>query len=460
MSDFRPLHEWNGPPGSLVVWRPTPDTWTAVREAATSPVPPSHEQEQHLWAYRACERQQSEMARLLIVTWQEPGLCDVRTMTQVLNAYLQHHDTYHSWFQEQDGVIQRRLVQEPGAIRLEAVDLGIASANEWQAHVASTPSPFDWDCFRFGIIQRPDSFTCFASIDHPHTDGSVAPLVWNGIQREYHARVNGDAATSGSSRASYLDYCAAQRQRTAVLTLADPAVAGWLEALHAEGGHLPRTPLDLGDVPSRSPAEHVTMDLLDAPAADRFDAACREVGARGLGGVLACAALAERSMLGTRRFGAVTPTTTRKTAEQFRMAGWCMGVVPISLDIADASFRELAAAAQRCFGERRPLADVPIERVFELARDVPGIDHTGAGAVMVSYMDTSLPPFTRKFSSKWDAARGQVFMNPGVAGQVALWFWRTPRGLGVSAAYPATATARASVAMYLHAIREACLRAT
>ena len=120
-SFFRPLHEWNGPPGALVVWRPTTDAWTAVREAPSSPVPPSHEQEQHLRAYRACERQQSEMARLLIVTWQEPGLCDVRTMTEVLNAYLQHHDTYQSWFQEQDGVIQRRLVHEPGALRLEAV---------------------------------------------------------------------------------------------------------------------------------------------------------------------------------------------------------------------------------------------------------------------------------------------------------------------------------------------------
>ena len=282
MSDFRPLHEWNGPPGALVAWRPTTDTWTTVRNAPVSPVPPSHEQEQHLRAYRACERQQSEMARLLIVTWQEPGVCDVRTMTQVLTAYLQRHDTYHSWFQEQDDVIQRRLVQEPGSLRLEAVELGIASADDWQAHVASTPSPFDWDCFRFGIIQRPDSFTCFASIDHLHTDGSVAPVVWNGIQREYHARVNGDAPASGLSRASYLDYCAAQRQRTAMLTLADPAVDGWIQALQAEGGHLPRTPLDLGDVPQRSPAEHVTMDLLDAPAADRFDAACRDVGARGL----------------------------------------------------------------------------------------------------------------------------------------------------------------------------------
>ena len=285
-------------------------------------------------------------------------------------------------------------------------------------------------------------------------------MVWNSIQREYHARVNGDVPANGLSRASYLDYCAAQRQRTAMLTLAGPAVAGWLEALRAEGGHLPRTPLDLGDVPQRSPAEHVTMDFLDAPAADRFGAACREVGARGLGGILACTAVAERALRGTRRFGAVTPTTTRKTAAQFRMAGWCMGVVPISLDIADASFRQLAAAAQRCLDERRPLADVPIERVFKLARDLPGIDHAEGGAAMVSDMDASLPPFTRKFSGPWDAARGQVFMNPGVAGQVALWFWRTPRELGVSAAYLATATARAFVATFLHAIREACLRVT
>ncbi len=459
MSDFRPLHEWNGPPGGLVVWRPTAETLAAVSEAPTSPVPPSHEQEQHLRAYRACERQGAEMARLLIVTWQEPGVCDLRAMTQVLNTYVQRHDTYHSWFREHDGGIERRLVQDPAILRFAAVDLGMASAADWQALVAATPSPFTWDCFRFGIVQHPESFTCFASIDHLHTDGSVSVTVWNGIGLEYRALADGTTPAGGSSRASYLEYCATQRERTAALTLTDPAVAGWLDVLHADGGHLPRSPLDLGTVPAQSLAELVTMDLLDAATADRFDAACREVGAKGLGGVLACTALAERSLLGTRHFGTVTPTTTRKSAAQFRMAGWCMGVVPISLDLTDASFRTLAAAAQRCFDERRPLADVPIERVFELARDLPGIEHGGAGGAMLSFMDTSLP-HKRQLTGPWHAAQGQVFINPGLAGQVALWFLRSPRGLGVSAAYPATATARASFAKYLHAIRVACLGVT
>jgi hypothetical protein len=456
VAELRPLHEWSGPPGTLVSWLPTPDTIAAVRSASPSTVPPSHEQEQHLRAYRACEAQQAEMARLMIFTWQEPGVCDMRTMTHAINAHVRAHDVYHSWFDECDGVITRRVVANPASLTLAAVPLGMTTASDWQAHVTSTPSPFAWGCFRFGVVQHAGSFTCFASIDHVCLDGSLIAMLCDHMQREYRAVLDGAAPSRALIRASYLDYCAAQRQRTAALTLSDPVVAAWLDVLHANGGRLPRSPLPLGEVPVRSLAEHVHVQLLDAAAADRFDAVCVATGVRGIGGVLACAALAEHALLGTHRYDVITPTTTRKTADHFTMSGWCVGVVPISLDLTGASFHDLALAAQRCFDARRPLADVPIERVFELARDVPTIDHGGAGGVMVSYMDTSLPPFTPQIGRTWDAVEGRVFINAGLAGQVALWVVRTPRGLHVTAAYPATNTARAAIATYLETFRHAC----
>ena len=456
MADLRPLHDWSGAPASLTVWRPSAGSLEAARQAPVSAVPPSHEQEQHLRAFLACRLRQEDMARLLIMVWEEPGRCDLRAMTHVLNAHLRRHETYHSWFEEGGDTIVRHVLAEPSALQLEPVMVGEVNAEQWQRHVMATPGPFAWDCFRFGILQRAGGFTCFASIDHLHADSTAIAFLMDEIHAAYRAVIDGDIRPRLGQAGSYLEYCSGQRRRATAMTLEDPEVAEWVAFLHRNHGRMPPFPLPLGVQDDRCLSAYLRADILDGAAMAIFEEACHAAGARVIGGLLACAALTERELTGASRYCVVTPTTTRKTAEDFRMMGWCMGVVPVDFDVGGLAFSDVAAAAQRTFDHRLGLAQIPIERVLELAAGLPTIRPAATGGVMLSYMDTSLPPLNAHIARDWHAASGKVYINQGVASQVALWFFRTPNGLTLTAGYPDNPTAHHSMERYVSALRDTC----
>ena len=43
--------------------------------------------------------------------WDIPGACDIPVMTAAINAHVRRHDTYHSWFEFEDGVIVRHVIE-------------------------------------------------------------------------------------------------------------------------------------------------------------------------------------------------------------------------------------------------------------------------------------------------------------------------------------------------------------
>ncbi len=456
MSELRPLSHWSGAPAVLTLWRPAAATLEAVRRAPPSPVPPSYEQEQHLRSFRACESQREEMARLLMVVWEEPGQCDLAVMSEVLTAHVRRHDTYHSWFAERGGQMLRHVLADAADIRLVPETLGEVEAEDWQRHATAVPSPFTWNCFQFGILQRAAGFTCFASIDHLHGDVSVIPLMMREVHRAYRAMVDGGTPLRLPAPLRYLDYCTRQRQRTAALTLDAPAVAEWIAFLHRHHGRMPKFPLPLGVLEDRCLAEFAEIDLLDAAGTTAFEAACAAADARVIGGLMACAAMTERELAGTGRYGVVTPASTRKSSQAYKSAGWCMGIVPIDFETGAGGFGTLAAAAQRAFDDRLALADVPIERVLELAASLTTIRPAATGGVMLSYNDMSRPPLTPEIERDWQRADGRTHFNQGMAAQVAMWIFRTRRGLALTAAYPANPTARASIARYLATLARSC----
>ncbi len=460
MTDLRPLHEWSGAPATMTLWRPSAASIERAQQAPLSPVPPSYEQEQHLRAFRACEQQQKEMARLLILVWDEPGRCDLRTMSHVISAHVRRHDTYHSWFEERDNALVRHVLVEPAALQMEPITLGPVSAESWQEYVTTTPAPFAWDCFRFGILQRANGFSFFASIDHLHADATVIAFLMEEIHAAYRALLDGEAAPRLAPPGLYLDYCTNQRQRAATLTLMDSDVSEWIAFLHRNQGRMPPFALPLGSLEDRCLAEHVNVGILDHSDMIAFESACHASGARVIGGLLACAALAEKELTGRTRYSVVTPTTTRKSPQAFRTSGWCTGVVPIDFETADQTFSELAVSAQRIFDDRLPLASIPIERVLELAADLPNIRSVATGGVMLSYMDANLPPLSAHMARDWHQANGRTYINQGEAAQVALWFFRTQRGLTLTAAYPANEMARASMQNYIGALKAACRQAS
>jgi mycolipenoyl-CoA---2-(long-chain-fatty acyl)-trehalose mycolipenoyltransferase / long-chain-acyl-CoA---trehalose acyltransferase len=456
VTDLRPLYNWSGPPATLTLWCPSAASIEGAKRAPVSPALPSYEQEQHLRAFRACEQRHEAMARLLVIVWDEPGRCDLRAMTHVVNAHVRRHDTYHSWFEERGEAIVRHVLTDSAAIQMEASTLGEVSAEDWQKHVIATPTPFAWDCFRFGILQRASGFTCFASIDHLHADATVIAFLMTEIRSAYRAVLDGETPLQLGRPGSYLDYCTSQRQRAAMATLADLEVTQWIAFLHQNDGRMPCFGLPLGVLEDRYHAEYVHVDILDDAAMAAFESACDASGARAIGGLLACAALTERELTGRSRYSVVTPTTTRRSPQAFRTVGWCVGVVPIDFDVQERAFPELAFAAQCNFDERLCLANVPIERVLELAVGLPTIRSVATGGVMLSYMDANVPPLSAHIAREWYQANGRVYINQGMAAQVALWFFRTQRGLSLTVAYPANGTARASIHRYVEVLTSVC----
>lgn len=453
------IHDWADAPGSVVSWSPSPGCLAKVAQAPVSEVPTSYQQEQHIRTYRAHSANGLEMARLLIPAWTMPGKCDIRAMTYVINAYLRRHDTYQSWFAFDDSDrLVRHAVADPADIQFVANRLGEMNAAQWRALILDTPNPLQWDCFRFGVIQRADHFTFYASIDHVHADAMFVVPLFIEMHSNYTALAEGSAPIRLPEAGRYLDYCTRQRAYTSALTLASPEVGEWIEFLEHNGGTLPKFPLPLGDPSIPCTGDLITVQLMDDHESNRFESVCAQAGVRFIGGVFACAAIAERELTGAGTYDVITPTTTRSTPEEFLTTGWFTGVVPISVRTAGMSFAEIARAAQAVFDEGLHLANVPIERVLELAESLPEIRKPGPGVPMLSYLDYGLPPLNPVVMGQWQDRDATLYTDLGAANQIGMWVNRRDNGTVVTVAYPDNPEARESVAQYVDVMKMNYLR--
>jgi hypothetical protein len=459
MSAINGTHDCVGPlPGLLVTWNPSPATLTKVREASVSSVPVSYQQAQHLRAYREHVARGTDMARLSVLAWDIAGHCDIRAMTHVINAYLRRHDTHHSWFEYKDWEhIVRRTIRNPKDIRLVPTEHGEITSLEWRDHVLATPGPLQWDCFRFGIIQRADHFTFYASVDHVHTDAMFMGLVFVDIHRMYTALVGGAAPIQLRDADSYDDYCVRQRQYTSALTLESPEVRAWIQFAEHNGGTLPHFPLPLGDPSLPCTGDLLTVRLMDERQTDRFESACVEAGARFSGGVFACAALAEHELTGAETCYVVAPTTTRRTPAEFRTTGWFTGLVPITVPATRSSFGDIARAAQVSFDSGIDLANVPFDRVLELAASKRGLRRAGPNVLVLSYFDAGAPPLS-PLMAQWEGLNAKVFHDTSSAEQISMWVNRVEKETTVTMMFPKNPIARKSVARYLEATKSVYVR--
>src|SRR5829696_3269462 len=305
---LEPIRNWLDSPGDVTSWIPSASTLDAARDAPVSDVPASYQQAQHLRAYREHSARGNEMARLNIPSWNIPGRCDIRAMTFVINAYLRRHDTYHSWFEfDAAGEILRRTIVSSGAIKFVPVEHGEMAPAEWQDHVLAMPDPLQWDCFRFGVIQRSDHFTFYISIDHLHADAMFMGAIFVEIHKMYAALVEGGAPIPLPDAGSYLEYCIRQRQYTSALTLDSPEVRTWIDFAESNDGSLPSFPLPLGDPLVPCSSALLTVELMGEEQSQRFNDACAKAGARFSGGLLVCAAVAVNELTGADEFSLISP---------------------------------------------------------------------------------------------------------------------------------------------------------
>ena len=223
-------------------------------------------------------------------------------MTHVINAYLRRHDTYRSWFEFADGDrVVRRTIRNPKDItfvrdRARREDIGGSGAStSWPLR-----APLQWDCFRFGLIQRADHFTFYMSVDHLHVDAMFMGLVFVEIHMMYAALVAGAAPFSLPEAGSYDDYCVRQHQFTSALTLGFATGAQMDHTSHNETTE-PCRDSHCHSVTLRCACEGdlLTVQLMDEEQSNRFESACIDAGARFIGGVFAAAALAEYDLTGS-----------------------------------------------------------------------------------------------------------------------------------------------------------------
>ena len=447
-----PINSWQPANGPVTTWTASAASRDTMRAADRNPLPPSFQQAGHLRAAFYGKALGRELPRLMVIAWDIPGTCDIDAMTTAINAHIRRNDTYHNAFEFENGNIFRRTIENPADIEFVPDSHGDMSAEEIrELALSTTPGTLEWDCFTFGVIQKDDHFTCYASVDHLHIDGMSAGLIFLDIHLSYADLVAGRTVAAPET-AGYTDYTARQREHVAGMTASSPEIRSWIDFAKEADGDWPSFPLPLGDTWTNTRGNFVTVELLDAHETTAFDAACRDAGARFSGGVMACAALAEHDLTGKSVFHGFTPSDTRTPGPDTMSVGWFASLFPVTVPMGDTSFGETALAAQKSFDANRSLATVPFERVLELV-DVNelGVKLPSQPALMVSYMDFRKIPV----ASLWEETNFGVYGDNLSHGSINMWINRQVDRTTVTISFPDNADARHSVHRYVAALSHA-----
>lgn len=449
------IKSWQPGRGPVTTWTASTASREAMTRAGVDPLPPSFQQAQHLRTAHFARALGRDVPRLIMVSWDVDGWCDVAAMTEAINTHVRRHDTYHSRFEVLGASAEtmiRRTVGDPDLIEFVPAPVGFMDADEVRAHVVNTtPDTLDWDCFTFGVVQKPDHFTVYAIIDHLHTDGSSAALVYTDIHLTYQALMC-DVPNPLPEPAGYRDFARRQLLQVEAMTVESRPVRDWVEFARTAGSAWPSFPLDLGDTSSHSAGRAITVELLDGEETEAFDIACRSAGARFSGGVMACAALADHRLTGAGAFHTFTPSDCRAGETESLSAGWYASLFPVSVPIGSGDFAELARAAQKSFDANRHLSGVPFDRVLDLAHGDLGESVPSRPSMMVSLMD-----FRRVADA--ESNRLGIYIDELSHGGINMWVSRNPDQTIVTVSLPDTPEARHSVHHYVGVLRGAFLDA-
>jgi hypothetical protein len=441
------INLWQPGRGPVTTWTASPASREIMAQASPDPLPPTSQQAQHLRKAHQAKALKRQAPRLIMVGWDVDGWCDVDAMTEAINTHIRRHDTYHSAFEVNADAITRRTLDDPERIEFVPSVLGFLEDDEIRDHVLSaTPGTLEWDCFIFGVVQKADHFTVYASIDHLHTDGMSAGLIHRDINLTYQSLMQGVVSPLPRS-AGYRDFTARQGLQVSAMTADSRPVKDWVDFVRETDGELPSFPLELGEAPVGGAGSAITVELLDAEETEAFDTACRAAGARFSGGVMACAALADHHFTGADTFHTFTPSDTRIGTGHSLSAGWYASIFPVSVPVAGGDFALTARAAQKSFDANKYLAAVPFQRVLDLVSlEEMGVTPATRPSMMVSLMDFRNMPDA-------DANRLGVYIDNLSEGGINIWIARHADQTTVTVSFPDTAEARHSVHLYLAVLR-------
>ena len=438
---------WQPGRGPMTTWTASPASREIMGRAESDPMPPSFQQEQHLRTAYNAKALGRNVPRLIMAAWDVDGWCDVAAMTDAINLHIRRHDTYHSAFDVTADAITRRTIDNADRIEFIATALGFMEEDEIRHHVlTATPGTLEWDCFTFGVIQKADSFSVYANIDHLHTDGTSAGLIYQDIHLTYQGLVAGRPASLPQT-SSYRDFAAHQRDQVEATTLDSRPIKDWVDFARETDGDWPSFPLELGDTSISTAGGVVTVELLNDDQTQAFNNACRAAGARFSGGVMACAALADHQFSGVETYHSFTPSDTRSGDAQSMSAGWYASLFPVSVPVGDGDFAQMARAAQKSFDANKHLSAVPFRRVLDLASaEELGVTLASQPSMMVSLMDF-------RALADADANHLGIYLDNLSHGGINTWIIRHADQTTVTVSFPDTAEGRHSVHNYVAVLR-------
>jgi amino acid adenylation domain-containing protein len=299
------------------------------------------------------------------------GALDLPALEAALGELVRRHEALRTTFAEEDGR-PVQLVHPAGAFALAAEALDGAAEDEVRRRVrAIADAPFDLAAgplFAATLLRVADrEHVLVLRMHHVIADGWSVGILLRELAALYASFAAGGDSPLAEPRLQYADFAVWQREQ-----LTDDRIAaqlsGWREALAGAPAGLelpadrprPAAPTDRGEVHAFG---------IDASAADRLRALCREEGATLFMGALAVfdALLARYGATGDVVVG--TPVAGRTRAETEDVVGLFVNTLALRADLSgDPAFRELLRRVKRSTLAAFARQDVPFERVVEALR--------------------------------------------------------------------------------------------
>ena len=410
-------------------------------------------QGQHLRNYTERAAAGLNFSRQIIAGCEVAGQCDIAAMDHAVNTYLRRHDTFRSWFElAADGTFIRHALEDPADIEFVAIDQGHMTVDEIRAHVVDIPSPLEWGCFTFGIIQNENHFTFFAAMDHVHGDATLIGTTIMEANGMYSALSGGGPALTLPDAGSFDDFCVRERQYTDTLTLDSPGVKAWLDFAENNDDGFPEFPLPLGN-PQESTSNAMTSQvLMDTAQTERFETACTGAGARFVGGLFACLGLVEHEFTGALTYYGLTPRDSRTGSDNFMTQGWFTGLIPITVPIAATSFSDAAWTAQASFDSSLDMARVPYYRVLELA---PWLKWPRPNFPVSNFLHAGAAPLNAVLAAAEMGLANNIGIYPDnrFSYQLTIYIFRYGQGTVMAIMHPDNPVAKKSVTRYMQAMQ-------
>ncbi|BBZ48295.1 hypothetical protein MHEI_00120 [Mycobacterium heidelbergense] len=192
------------------------------------------------------------------------------------------------------------------------------------------------------------------------------------------------------------------------------------------------------------------VQVMDERQTAEFESACLAGGARFSGGVFACAALAQYELTGAETYYGLVARDLRDEPEDFTTIGWFTGFVPITIPVNPSSFGDTARAAQESFDSGKDLADIPFNRVLELA---PWLGMPQGRVPLLFHLDASSPPLSTIVKSNWNGSNLKIYHDGRVPARFDLRVNRYEKETHVIVFYPNNPIARESVSRYIATLK-------